>query len=82
MPQATIVNAWQDGTHLNLAVRVREPAGDVEYIGRVSLEDLKNVAAPERKAALVAAVRAERDRSLATIGGSQPVLGMTGTVTL
>lgn len=84
MPQAQIVASFTEGGFACLAVRVRESAGpppvDVEYIGRVPMDDAWQALTPaQKKAALVAAAKAERDRSLE----SGPVdLGVTGSVTI
>lgn len=80
MATATILRAWSDGTYGNLAAVVTEPGGDrVEYIGRVPLSQLADLTNAQKKAALVAAVKAVRDAQ-ATQGAVLP--GMSGDVTV
>jgi predicted transcriptional regulator len=84
MAQASIVRAWQDALYAYLAVRVATDIDgkDGEYIGRVPLADLQGLSAAQQKAALVAAVKAERERTKALLGGggAQDIAGITGSV--
>ena len=81
MPNAQIVASWQDAEHAHLAVAVDEGAGGsrVEYVGSVPIADLAGKSASQRKALLVAAVKATRD---AQIAPPPTDLGIGGTVTL
>jgi hypothetical protein len=86
MPQAQIVRAWTENGYANLAIRVPSDDSniDTEYIGRVPLADLQGLTAAQQKAALIAAVKAERDRSKALLGGggggTLDISGITGNV--
>jgi hypothetical protein len=75
MALGTVVAAWQDATTAHLAVRV----GEVEYIGSVALGDLAGMSAAQRKAALVGAVKAARDRE---VGSARSEIAISGTVTV
>lgn len=80
MPQGTIVASFVEGGQACLAVRVVEgPGQTIEYIGRVPLDEAWQAASnPARRALLVAAVKAARDRQ-------QPApvdLGIGGSVQL
>lgn len=92
MANATVIRAWTDPNNAYVAVTVAEGGaqGTVEYIGGVSLTtDLAGVgfagqtwaqlSAANKKAALVAAVKAVRDAQQAT---PQALAGITGTVTV
>lgn len=79
MPNATVVKAWQDETSAHLAVRVREGARDVEYIGTVPLAELEGKSNAEAKDALVEAVKAVRDGQQRA---APPALNITGNVTI
>lgn len=82
MADAQIVAAWVAGGVAHLAVRVNEgtPLGQVEYVGRVPLDDDWQAMSPaQKKAALVQAVKAARDASLAP---PTTDLGLTGSVTI
>ena len=59
-----------------MAARVAEPHGAVEYVASVALSELAGLTVAQQKARLGAAVKAERDRSLAAV----VELNMTGTV--
>jgi hypothetical protein len=79
--QGVIVRAWADGTFAYLAVRVNEGGntGNVEYIGRVQLDEAwQAMNAAAKKAALVEAVQAARARQQPSTSD----LGIGGTVTL
>ena len=80
MATATVVKAWKDGGRAYLALRVAEGGarGNVEYLGSVALEELAGLTAAQQKAALVAAVKGERDGQLAAPAD----LGIAGTVTV
>lgn len=83
MATGTIMNVWSDDTHGHMAVRVSEggSAGDVEYIGSVPLATLNALGtAAQKRAALVAAVKATRDAQL--VGASAPIAGISGSVTI
>lgn len=80
MATATIVKAWQDGHSAYVAVAVPETGGTVEYIASVAKDDTwRALTAPEKRAALIAAVKAVRD---AQQTGSSSLAGVTGTVTV
>lgn len=79
MATATIVKVWKDDVQAYMAVRVQELDGAVEYIGSVPLDDLKDLKAAEQKAALVAAVKASRDKQQKPALSS---MGIVGTVTI
>jgi hypothetical protein len=78
MPTGQIVRTWQDAGHAYMAVRVDEPGGAVEYLGAVAVEQLQGLSGAQKRGALVAACKAERDRHLATVQD----LGLSGSVTL
>jgi len=86
MPQAQIVRSWTDGDRAYLAVRVANDVAntDTEYIGSVLIDDAwQAMSAAEKRAALIAAAKAERDRSralVAAVAGQD--LGITGTVSV
>jgi len=68
MAAATITRCWQDDASVYLAVVVVEDGGrNVHYVGRVALAALAGLTVAEQKAALVAAVKAERDARLAAV---------------
>lgn len=85
---ATIVGSFYESGQVCLAVRVSADAADaagkpidVEYIGRVPLDDAwRSMSPPAQKAAMLSAVKSARDaqKSLASI----PVPAMTGQVTI
>jgi hypothetical protein len=92
MATGNIVRVWQDQVNAYAAVAVAEGGaqGNVEYIGAVSLTaELKAVGFPgqtwadltnaQKKAALVAAVKAVRDAQQAT---QSALSGITGSVTI
>jgi len=66
MATATIVTAYQDGTNAYIIARVNEGGsrGTVEYNAQVPLASLTGTNA-EKKAQLVAALKAVRDAALA-----------------
>lgn len=66
MATATITRAWQDSANANIAVVVAEGGskGNVEYSASVPLIDLAALTNPQKKAALVAAIKAVRDATL------------------
>jgi hypothetical protein len=66
MATATIVTAYQDGTNAYITARVAEGGsrGNVEYSAQVPLTSLTGTNA-EKKAVLVAALKAVRDQTLA-----------------
>lgn len=79
MKQGTIVAAWEDTRRAYLTVRVAEDggAGDVEYVGSVALAELpEGATAPQKRAALVEAVRALRARER----GRTTALAFSGSV--
>lgn len=91
MANATVVDAWQDGTSAYLAIRVAESGnqGNKEYIGTIRLdEDLArfgfagkvftDITAAQKKTVLIAVVKAVRDTQLP----NPTSLGITGTVTV
>lgn len=83
MATAQIVASFARDGYACLAVRVDEgpPLGSAEYIGRVPLDDAwQAMTAAQKKAALVAACKAERDRLLAPPPPAD--LGLTGQVTI
>ena len=86
MPQAQIVRSWTDGDRAYLAVRVANDVAntDTEYIGSVLIDDAwQAMSAAEKRAALIAAAKAERDRSralVAAVAGQD--LGITETVSV
>ena len=85
MARAQIVRAWREGGRAYLAVRIREPGQgvDTEYIGSVPLEDLRGKPATQQKAALVEAVKAERQRVVDSVRGDAADLpGLSGAVDL
>lgn len=63
MASATIVKAYQDGTYAYIIAVVAEGGskGNVEYNASVPLTDLAGLTNPQKKAALIAAVKAARD---------------------
>lgn len=90
MANANIVSAWQDAQYAYLAVSVNEPngggigvPGNVEYIGKVSkmngdgFDTWSGLSNPQKKASLIAAVKAVRD-SQVTAG--QALAGLSGVV--
>lgn len=80
MASGTIVGTpWQDTGYTYLAVGVDEPEGRVEYIGKVLTADLADLTGPQKKAALIAAVKAARDAQRAT---PIAISGISGSVTL
>ncbi len=86
MATATIVKAWKDATHGQMAVSVAETQVidgknqqvNVEYIGSVPISELEGKTATQQKSLLVAAAKAERDRAVATA----TTLAMSGSVTI
>lgn len=93
MASATVMGAWTDANNAYVAVQVAEGGnqGNKEYIGAVSLTaDLAGVgfagqtwaglSAANKKAALVAAVKAVRDAQQAAAQAA--LAGVTGTVTI
>jgi len=86
MPAAHIVSQWQDAHSAYLAVRVDEGERDdkgkpayTEYIGSVPLGELADLSESDQQAALIAAVKAERDRQVVP---EQPIPAMKGPVTI
>lgn len=90
MPNAQVVASWTEPGFACLAVRVNEGETDDagkpvarEYVGRVPIDDTwPALSAAQRKAALVAAVKAERDRSRALAAPATTDLGLSGAVSL
>lgn len=85
MAQAQIVKAWRERGRAHLAVRIREQGfdADTEYIGSVDLSELQGKNQAQQRALLVAAVKAERERSLDLLRGDAADLpGLTGSVDL
>lgn len=80
MANAVVVKAWKDASRAYLAIRVADGGtrGNVEYLANVTLDELVGLTAAEQKAALVAAVKAERDGQLA----APTAVAITGTVTV
>ena len=90
MPTGTIVSVYRDDTSAYAAVSVVEGSRTFEYIGVVPLtgdlaafgfpgQDWSALSNANKKLALQAAVKAERDRQRAA---PTPVAGISGTVTL
>lgn len=81
MAAGSIVKVWRDATHARAAVAVDEggSAGRVEYTGAVPLEVFEPLTSAEKKAALVAAVKAVRD---AQLSGAAEIPGIAGSVTI
>jgi len=80
--EGTIVGTFIEHQHMCLAVRVEGDGADgvaVEYIGRVPIAALAGLTNAERKALLVAAVKAVRD---AQVTPDQSAPAVSGTVTL
>lgn len=80
MPQAQIVSAFIEEGFACLAVAVNENGRRVEYVGSVPVSELNGLSDAEKRAKLVAAVKAVRDAEVRE--ASTPISGMTGTVTL
>lgn len=79
MAAGTIVTTFVEGDCVCIAVRVEEPTGAREYIGRVHASELEGLSDAEQKAALVAAAKAER---AARAGIYKPGPKISGTVEL
>ena len=79
MPQAVVVSSWEKGDRAFMAVRVTEADGDVEYVGSKRLADLDGLSTAQKKAAMVAEVKAVRD---ACRPPAVSDLKITGTVTV
>lgn len=81
MPKATFVARFVENGCACLAVRVTEAGiGDVEYIGRVRIDEAwQAMTAMEKSNALVAAAKAERDRHFPE---AEILPDMSGTVTI
>jgi hypothetical protein len=82
MPDAQILRVWSEHGRAHMAVRVPGDRDgiDTEYIGSVRQADLQGLTQAEQTAALVAAVKAERERSKGT--AAQDIDSITGTVTI
>ncbi len=78
MPTGTIVKTWQDMTNAYMALRVNEGSVDVEYLGAMPLASLAGLTLTQKRAALVAACKAQRDTQQATTVD----LGLSGTATI
>jgi hypothetical protein len=77
------IAAWKSGGQVYLVVRVAGDGlhgEDVEYVGMVSEEDLARLSAQEQRLALLAAVKAVRDRQRAL--DAVDVRGLVGAVAL
>lgn len=81
MPTAKILRAWQDSQFAYLAVAVTGDlsTSDAQYIGQVPLAALQGLTAAQVKAALVAAVKAQRDTAVAS---QSPDLPISGTIAI
>ncbi len=78
MPTGTIVKSWQDTTTAYLALRVNEGLTDVEYLGAVPLASLVGLTPAQKRAALEAACKAQRDAQQST----SVDLGLSGTASV
>lgn len=80
MPQATVVDSFTENGFACLAAMVVENGRNTEYVGRVPLDAAwQALSAAQKKAALVAAVKAVRDASLAP---ARTDLGISGAVSV
>lgn len=82
MPNAQVVASFTESGFACLAVRVNEgaPLGQVEYIGRVQMDESWQAMTPaQKKAALVAACKQTRDQS---IRPAPTDLGLSGQVSV
>lgn len=80
MATATIVKVFPENGKLIMVVSVNEGAAGVrQYVGKVPIDDLVGKTNAEKKDALTAAVKLNRDAQLSSLV-APPVI--TGTVTI
>lgn len=84
MATANIVKAYTENNRAHIIANVNEGGefGTVEYHASVPMNELQELATPQRKAKLIEAVKKVRRRWLAGNMPSSSDLGISGTVTL